>query len=329
MPIYTETIIKRWFNEEKNLKILNGIVRHQRDSQIAREHSLRIDRVANYRSKLKKKGLLTSGFFTINHEKLGLVQLMDFPREVPPEDDVFLTFLARISRPFGYLRMRLLPSDEVEEGYQLGAGIDAVNDFSLPFVTKEFRETFEEVFGEAESELYEKKNKKKNGKVDLLSIYICKEVQKGVYGARTLSNEISKEIGEKELGIQPGISNVNRRLQQMKKDGIICKSNPLNLVPLRPYYNLDSAVVKKNENFDKTLAALTQLNVMVRYSDVLNEPDRVYMVLQYHYSQKWDILGILKKYLEEITFFDHSPYEIRRTIPFEYFKEILTEKKWI
>ncbi|KYK37604.1 MAG: hypothetical protein AYK19_06930 [Theionarchaea archaeon DG-70-1] len=330
MPIYTETIIKRWFNDEKNLSTLNGIVRHWTDKQIARENNLRVDRVANYRSKLKKKGLLTTGFFSINHEKLGLVQVMDFPRERPSLDDVFLTALVRISRPFGYLRVRQLPPDMVEEGYQLGAGFAVINEFATPFVVNnDFRAQFEKTLGKAELNLYEKKNKKRDGKVDLLSIYICKEVQKGFYGARVLSREISQQISEDELGIQPSISNVNRRLKQLKKEGIICKSNPLNLVPLRPYYNQDSAVVKKNDNFLKTLAILAKLNVMVRFSDVLNEPDRAYIALQYHFSQKWDILGILKDYLEEITFFDHSPFEIRRTIPFEYFEEIFSEKKWI
>lgn len=329
MPIYTETIIKRWFNDEKNLSTLNGIVRHWTDKQIARENNLRVDRVANYRSKLKKKGLLTTGFYIINHEKLGLVQVMDFPRELPSLDDVFLTFLVRISRPLGYMRMRLLPPDMVEEGYQLGAGFDIINDFTIPFVNEKFRAEFERIFGKANLDLYEKKNKRKDGKVDLLSIYVCKEVQKGFYGARVLSKEISQQISEEKLGIQPSISNVNRRLKQLKKEGIICRSNPLNLVPLRPYYNLDSAVVKKNDNFFKTLATLTKLNVMVRFSDVLNETDRAYIALQYHFSQKWDILGILKEHLEEITFFDHSPFEIRRTIPFEYFRGIFSEKKWI
>ena len=330
MPIYTETIIKRWFGDEKNLSILNGIIQNWSDRQIAREHNLRIDRVSNYRSKLKKKGLLTTGLYSIKHEKLGLIRLMDFPQTYPSVDDVFLTFLVPISRPFGYLRMRQLPPDMVEdEGYQLGKRIDVVNKFQTPFVIEDFKAQFEEVFGKAELNLYEKKNKKKSGKVDLLSIYICKEVQKGNYGARTLSRAISEQIGEEELGIQPSISNVNRRLKQLKKDMIVCKSNPLNLVPLRPYYNLDSALVRKNDHFYETMAALAELNVIVRFSDVLNEFDKAYIVLQYHFSQKWDILGILQKYLGDITFFDHSPYEIRRTIPFEYFREILFEKKWI
>lgn len=329
MPIYIETIINRWFNEEKHLKILNGIARHWRDNKIAREYNLRIDKVANYRSGLKGKGLLTAGLFSINHEKLGLVQLMDFPRETPSPDDVFLVRLVRISRPYGYLRVRLLPRDMVEEGWQLGTSVDVMNKFSVPFVIEDFSAQFEKVFDQAELELYEKRNKKKNGKVDLLSIYICKEIQKENYGARILAREISQQIDEDELGIQPSISNVNRRVQQLKKDGIICKSNPLNLVPLRPYYNLDSAIVKKNENFDKTLAALAKLNVLVRFNDVLNDQNRAYISLQYHFSQKWDILGILNEYLEEITFFDHSPVGIRRTIPFEYFREILSERKWI
>ena len=108
--MYIETIINRWFNDEKNLKILNGIVRHWSDKQIARENNIRIDAVANYRSKLKKKRLLTAGFFSINHEKLGLAQLMDFPRERPSPNDTFLVRLVRISRPYGYLRVRLLPA---------------------------------------------------------------------------------------------------------------------------------------------------------------------------------------------------------------------------
>ncbi|KYK35135.1 MAG: hypothetical protein HXS46_18080 [Theionarchaea archaeon] len=329
MPIHKETIINKWFNNEKNLSILNGIVRHWTDRQIARDTGLRIDKVANYRSKLKKKGLLTTGFFTINHEKLGLVKLMDFPRERPSLDDVFLIFLMRISRPFGYLRQRLLPPEMVEEGYQLGPSAGIVNDFSIPFVQEDFGTQFEEIFGQDEPELYEKKNKKKNGKIDLLSIYICKEVERGNYGARVLAKVISQQIDEEELGIQPSISNTNRRLQQLKKDGVICMTNPLNLLPLRPYYSMDTAIVKKNENFLKTLTAFAKLNVMIRFSDIMNEPDKAYVTLQYHFSQKWDILGILKKYLERITFFDHAPFGIRRTIPYEYFKEILTEKKYI
>jgi hypothetical protein len=329
MSMYIRTIIRKWFNDEKNLQILNGIVRHWSDRQIAREGHIRIDAVANHRSALKRKGLLTAGFFSINHEKLGLVQLMDFPRERPSVDDTFLTFLVRISRPFGYLRLRLLPPEMVEEGHQLGAGVHVMNDFTIPFVREDFRDELEKVIDQAELELYEKKNKKKNGKIDLLSVYICKEVQKGFYGARVLAREISHQIDEEKMGIQPSISNVNRRLRQMKADGIICKSNPLNLVPLRPYYNLDSAIVKKNNNFNRILAALARLNVMVQFYDVLNEGNRAYLVLQYHYGQKWDILGILSDYLEEITFFDHSPFEIRRTIPFEYFEELLSQKKWI
>jgi DNA-binding Lrp family transcriptional regulator len=326
MPIYTETIINRWFNNEKNLEILNGIVHHKSDKQIAKKSKVRIDRVANYRSKLKKKNLLTAGFFNINHEKLGLVQLLDFPRELPPTDDIFLTFLARISRPSGYMRARLVPPHMVEEGYQLGASIDVATNFTTPFILSDFEAKFEELFNRAELQLYAKRNKKKNMEVDLLSIYICKEIQKGNYGARTLAGAISKEIGKGELGVHPSISNVNRRLKQLKKEGIIYKSNPLNLIPLRPYYNLDSAVVKKNKNFRETLAALAGLNVMVRFSEILNEPDSAYISLQYHFSQKWDILRILKGYLEEITFFDHAPSEKRRTIPFEYFEKILSGK---
>lgn len=329
MPIYNETIIKRWFNDEKNLKVLNGIVRHRSDKQIAGENNVRIDRVSNYRSKLKKKGLLTAGLYSINHEKLGLVQVMDFPRERPSIDDVFLTALVPISRPFGYLRVRQLPPTMVENGYHLEAGIDAMNDFSLPFVTENFREQFEKIFDRAELHLYEKKSKKKNGKIDLLSIYICKEVQKGTYGARMLARGISQQIGEAELNIQPSISNVNRRLKQLKDEGVIYKSNPLNLIPLRPYYTLDSAIVKKNDNFYKTVSALAKLNVIVRFNHILNEPDKAHILVQYHFSQKWDILGILKDYLEEITFFDHSPFGIRRTIPFEYFREVFSERKWI
>jgi hypothetical protein len=326
MPIYTETIINRWFNDEKNLKILNGIVRHLSDKQIAKETGLRIDRIANYRSKLKKKGLLSAGFFTLNYEKLGLVQLMDFPKELPSVDEIFLTYLVRISRPYGYLRARLLPPHMVDEGYHLGEGVDILNNFSKPFVIEEFRKKFEEIFGKIEINFYQKNHNVQINKVDLLSIYVCKEIQKGNYGARSLSKAISSQIGEEELGIQPSISNVNRRLSQLKKGSTICKSNPLNLVPLRPYYNLDSAIVKKTEHFTDIIAALAYLNVIVRYNDILNEPNKAYLSLQYHYSQKWDILGILKKYLENFTFFDHSPLEIKRTIPFEYFKNIFIEK---
>ncbi len=329
MPIYKETIINRWFNNEKNLSILNGIVRHWSDRQIARETGLRIDRVANYRSKLKKKGLLTTGFFTINHEKLGLVKVVDFPKELPSLDEVFLIRLARISRPFGYLRMRLLPPHLVEEGYQLGPNICVLNNFSTPFVVEDFTTQFEKTFGQNELNLYEKRNKNKNGKVDLLSIYICKEVEKGNYGARVLARVISQQIDEDKLGIQPSISNVNRRLQQLKKDGVVCKSNPLNLVPLRPFYNVDAALVRRNEYFYETLATLTKLNVVIWFNEVLNKPNRAYISLQYHFSQKWDILGVLKKYLEEITFFDHTPFGIRRTIPYEYFTKIFAENKYI
>ncbi|MBU7047066.1 MAG: hypothetical protein HXS54_11590 [Theionarchaea archaeon] len=329
IPIHVETIIKRWFNDEKNLRVLNGIVHHWTDRQIAREYNLRIDMVANYRSKLKRKGLLTVGFFTIDHEKLGLVKVMDFPKELPPLDDVFLIRLARISRPFGYLRMRLLPPDSVDDGYQLGPNLDIINNFSTPFVKDSFSAQFEKIFGQEKLQFYEKLNKKKNGKVDLLSIYICKEVEKENYGARILSREISQQIGGDELGVQPSISNVNRRLRQMKKDGIVCKANPLNLVPLRPYYNVDAALVKKNDNYHEALAALASLNVLVRVNNIFNRPDKAYISLQYYYSQKWEILGILKKYLEEITFFDHAPFGIRRTIPYEYFTETLSGKKWI
>jgi hypothetical protein len=328
MPIYTETIINQWFDDAKNLDILNGIVRHWTDKQIARECGLRIDRVVNYRSKLKKKGLLASGFFNIDHEKLGFVRVMDFLKELPSADDLFLTYLVRISRPFGYLRARLTPPHMVKEGYQLSTSMDVLNDFTTPFV-KNCRTQFEKIFGETDLQLYGKKNKKKKVKVDLLSVYICKEVQRGNYGARTLASAISQQIGEDELGVQPSISNVNRRLQQLKKDSIIFKSNPLNLVPLRPYYSLDSAMVKKSDNFYDTIAALAKLNVLVRTTDVLNEPDKAYISLQYHFSQKWDILRILKENLGEITFFDHAPSEIRRTIPYEYFEDILAEKKWL
>ena len=327
--IHVETIIRRWFNDEKNLRVLNGIVRHWTDRQIAREYNLRIDMVANYRSKLKRKKLLTAGFFTINHEKLGLVKVMDLPKELPSLDDIFLIRLTRISRPFGYLRQRLVPPDLVGEGYQLGPNIDITNNFSTPFIKENFTTNFEQFYGQNELQFYEEKKKKKNGKVDLLSIYICKEVEKENYGARILSREISQQIGEDELGVQPSISNVIRRLRMLKNDGIVCMANPLNLVPLIPYYNLDSAVVKKNDNFYKTLAALSELNVAVRINDILNDPDKAFISMQYHFSQKWDILGILKKYLEEITFFDHAPFGIRRTIPYEYFTEILSGKKWI
>lgn len=323
MPIYTETIIKRWFNNEKNLRTLSGIVHHKSDRQIARESSLRIDRVANYRGRLKKKGLLATGFFNIDHEKLGLVQVMDFLREHPSSDDFFLIFLVRISRPFGYLRARLVPPHMVGEGYQLGASIDVVNEFTVPFVREDFKEQFEKAVGQTELQLYKEKNSKNYKKVDLLSVYICKEVQKGNYGARTLARAISQQISEDKLGIQPSISNVNSRLKQLKKDGIIFKSNPLNLMPLRPYYCLDSAFVKKNEHFFETLAALAKLNVLVRFNDILNDPDRAYISLQYHFNQKWDILGILKNHLGEITFFDHSPFGIKRTIPYEYFRNSL------
>lgn len=329
ISIHTETIIRKWFDDEKSLKALNGIVHHWTDRQIAREYNLRIDFVANQRSKLKKKGLLTAGFFSIDNEKLGLVKLMDFPREPPSLDDVFLIFLMRISRPFGYLRQRLVPPDMVEEGYELGPNIDVMNDFSTPFVKKNFRSKFEETIDDKSINLYEKQNKKKNGKVDLLSIYICKEVQRENYGARVLARVISQQISEDELGVQASISNVNRRLQTLRKDGVICKANPLNLLPLRPHYNMDSAIVKKNEDFHKTLATFAELNVLVRYNDILNEPDKAYINLQYHFSQKWDILSILKKYLEEVTFFDYAPFGIRRTIPYEYFRKILTGKKSI
>ncbi|MGD2247866.1 MAG: hypothetical protein PVF58_05620 [Candidatus Methanofastidiosia archaeon] len=328
MPIYPETIIKRWFGKEKNLKILNGIVHHKNDKQIAKETKLRIDRVANYRRKLKKKGLLTAGFYNINHEKLGLIQVMDFPREKPDMDDTYLTFLVRISRPFGYLRMRQLPLDQAGDGYHLGAGNRILNYFSLPFVVEDFRTRFEEIFGQVkldiDGRIYEK-----DEQIDLLSIYICKEVQRGNYGARTIAREISKDIDEDELGIQPSISNVNRRLQRLKKEGIICKANPLNLVPLRPYYNFDSAIVKKTKDFNYTLAALTELNVIIGISNILNKPKKANIFLEYHFSQKWEILGILKKYLEEITFLDHAPFGLRRTLPYEYFRDMLLEKKYI
>lgn len=329
MPIYTETIINRWFGNQKNLDILNGIVRHKNDKQIAKEHKVRIDRVANYRSKLKKKGLLTIGFFNINHEKLGLVQLMDFPKESPSIDDVFLTYLVRISRPFGYMRLRLLPPDMVEEGYQLGVGIDVMNEFTVPFVKENFTNQFEDVVGQTALQLYEGNNHKESEKIDLLSVYICKEVQKGKYGARTLSSAISEQIDEDELGIQPSISNVNRRLKLLKEQGVIRKANPLNLVPLKPYYDLNSAIVKKNHDFEETLAALAQLNVMIRFSNILNEPGKAYIILEYHYSQKWDILKILNEHLEEITFFDHAPYGERRTIPFEYFESVFSKRRYI
>lgn len=325
MPIYTETIIKRWFGKEKNLEILNGIVHHKNDKQIAKETGLRIDRVANYRRKLKKKGLLTVGFYNINHEKLGLTQVMDFPREKPDTDDIFLTFLVRISRPFGYLRLRQFPPDRVGDGYHLGTGTRIMNSFSLPFIVKDFKKQFEEIFGQVELDIDGKKYEK-DDKIDLLSIYICKEVQRGNYGARTIARAISKEIDEDDLGIQPSISNVNRRLKKLKKEGIIRKSNPLNLVPLRPYYNFDSAIVKKTKHFNQTLAALIELNVIIGVSSILNEPQKAYIVLEYHFSQKWEILGILKQYLEEITFLDHAPFGLRRTLPYEYFREKLSEK---
>jgi hypothetical protein len=329
MPIYTETIINRWFGNQKNLDILNGIVRHKNDKQIAKEHKVRIDRVANYRSKLKKKGLLTAGFFNINHEKLGLIQLMDFPKENPSIDDIFLTYLVRISRPFGYLRLRLLPPEMAEDGYQLGVGIDVMNEFTVPFVKENFTNQFEDVVGQTSLDLYEGDNYKESEKINLLSVYICKEVQKGKYGARTLASAISQQIDEDELGIQPSISNVNRRLKLLKEQGVIQKSSPLNLVPLKPYYDLNSAIVKKNHDFEQTLAALAKLNVTIKFSTVLNEPEKAYIILEYHYSQKWDILKILNKHLEEITFFDHAPYGERRTIPFEYFEEIFSKRKYI
>jgi hypothetical protein len=330
MPIYIETIMQKWFGNKKNLNILNGIVRHWSDKQISTHYKIRIDKVANYRSKLKKKGLLTTGFFNINHEKLGLTHVVDFPSEPPPLDDIFLTYLVRISRPYGYLRARLLPNHLVEDGYHFGAGYGLVNTFTTPFVRKNFRADFEEIFGKAELIPYEKRNKKKNEKIDLLSIYICKEVQKGLYGARTLARVISGQISEEQLGMQPSISNINRRLRQLKKDGVINKSNPLNLMPLRPYYNTDSAIVNKNENFSQVLAALADLGVMVRYSDVMNLPEKAYVSLQYHYSEKWDILGIFKKYLDDVIFFDHASQDVRRTIPFEYFRdEVFDQRKWL
>ncbi|MBU6998943.1 MAG: hypothetical protein HXS41_08515 [Theionarchaea archaeon] len=330
MPIYIETIMQKWFGTQKNLNILNGIVRHWSDKHISSEYNVRIDRVANYRSKLRKKGLLTAGFFSINYEKLGLVQVVDFPSELPSSDDIFLTYLVRISRPYGYMRARLLPQHLVEDGYHFGAGHGLVNTFITPFVRKNFTAEFKEVFGKAEFISYEKKNSNRNARIDLLSIYICKEVQKGLYGSRTLARVISEQISEQQLEVQPSISNINRRLQQLKSSGVVRESNPLNLVPLRPYYNLDSAIVNKNENFHEVLAALVSLNVMARHSDVLNMPGKAYVSLQYHYSQKWDILGIFKKYLGDVTFFDHAPSEVRRTIPFEYFRdEVLYERKWI
>lgn len=327
MPIYIETIIHRWFNNEKNLNILNGIIRHLSDKQIARETGLRIDRIANYRSKLKKKGLLTAGFYTINHEKLGLIKLMDFPKEFPAKEDVFLIRLARISRPFGYLRIRLMPKNSIEEGYQLGPNIDVINNFKTPFIIeKEFTDRFTDVFGESTMQHFGKSGNNSPSKIDLLSIYICKEVEKGNYGARTLSKAISEQISEDELGVQPSISNVNRRLQTMKKEGIIARACPLNLVPLRPYYNLDSSMINKNENFDKILSAFSKLNIIARFNEVINDPDKVYVTLQYHYSLKWDILNIFKEYLGEIIFFDHTAFGLRRTLPFEYFREKLSEK---
>ena len=329
MPIYTETIINRWFGNQKNLDILNGIVHHKNDKQIAKENKVRIDRVANYRSKLKKKGLLTIGFFNINHEKLGLVRVMDFLKESPSMDDVFLTYLVRISRPFGYMRLRLLPPEKVGEGYQLGTSMGVVNGFTVPFVKENFTNQFENLVGQASLELYEGDNHKESEKIDLLSVYICKEVQKGRYGARTLASAISEQIDEEELGIQPSISNVNRRVKLLKEQGVIRKANPLNLVPLKPYYNIGSAIVRRNHDFEETLAALAQLNVMIRFSNILNEPEKAYITLEYHYSQKWDILKILNEHLEEITFFDHAPYGKRRTIPFEYFEEIFSKRRYI
>jgi hypothetical protein len=327
MPIYTETIINRWFNKEKNLKILNGIIRHLSDKQIAKETSLRIDRIANYRSKLKKKGLLTAGFYSINHEKLGLVKLMDIPKGSPSEEDIFLIRLARISRPFGYLRIRLMPKNLVEEGYQLGPNLDVITDFKTPFIIEKFTKEFNYIYGTPDMDVFEISNNTNNSKIDLLSIYICKEVEKGNYGARTLAKAISEQISEDELGVQPSISNVNRRLQSMKKEGIITKACPLNFVPLRPYYNLDSSIINKNENFYKVLAAFSKLNVIARFNEVLNYPEKVYATLQYHYSLKWDILNIFKEYLGEIIFFDHTAFGLRRTLPFEYFKEQLSQKK--
>jgi hypothetical protein len=67
--------------------------------------------------------------------------------------------------------------------------------------------------------------------------------------------------------------------------------------------------------------------VLIRFADILNEPNRAYISLQYHFSQKWDILGILDEYLEEITFFDHAPSEERRTIPYEYFRDNFSKKR--
>jgi hypothetical protein len=330
MPIYIETIIKKWFGNEKNLNILNGIVRHWSDKQISTHYKIRIDKVANYRSKLKKKGLLTTGFFSIDHRKLGLTHVVDFPSEPPSLDDVFLTYLVRMSRPFCYMRARLLPKDLVENGYHFGSGIDLINTFTVPFIRKNLGAEFENTFGKARLLLYEKRNKKRNGKIDLLSIYICKEVQKGLYGARTLARSISGQISEEQLGIQPSISNINRRLRQLKRDGVICKSSPLNLVPLRPYYNMESAMVNKNDNFFQVLATLASLNVTVRYYDILNLPQKAYITLQYYYNNKWDILAIFKKYLGDVTFFDHAPTEVRRTIPFEYFRDrVLENRKWI
>jgi hypothetical protein len=322
MPIYIETIISQWLNDEKNLSILNGIVRHLSDRQIANEAGLRIDRVTNYRWKLKNKGLFNTGFYNIDHEKLGLIQVMDFPKERPSTDDTFLTFMARISRPFGYLRARMVPPHMVKDGYQLGAGVDVLNDFSTPFVVKDFKQQFEEIYGQVEFNAYSKNGNQKKD-VDLLSIFICKEVQRGRYRASTLSKVISQQISEDELGVKPSIGNVNERLKQLKKDGVVFKSNPFNVVPLRPYYSFDSAIVKKNECFYDTLAALAELNVVVRYADIIGDSDKSYISLQYNFNHKWDMLRILKEKLEEITFFDHAPYEARRTIPYEYFKDIL------
>lgn len=324
MPIYIETIINQWFNDEKNLSILNGIVRHLSDRQIANETGLRIDRVENYRQKLKSKGLLNTGFYNIDHEKLGLIQVMDFPKKYPSLDDTFLTFLGRISRPFGYLRARMIPPHMVEDGYKLGAGIDLINNFSTPFVVKNFKQKFEDIYGQIEFNAFSKNGNQKKD-MDLLSILICKEVQLGRYRASTLSKSISQQITEKELGIKPSIGNVNRRFKQLKKDGVVFKSNPFNVVSLRPYYSFDSAIVKKNDHFHDTLAGLAELNVVIRFADIINEPDKAYISLQYNFSYKWDMLRILKEKLEEIIFFDHAPYEARRTIPYEYFKDVLSE----
>lgn len=327
MPINTETIIRRWFSDETDLKVLNGIVHHRTDKEIARENNVRIDRVSNYRSKLKKKGLLTAGLYSINHAKLGLVKLLDFPKERPPTDDVFLIRLAQISAPFGYLRMRLLPPALVEEGYQLGANIDVMNEFTVPLVVEDFMTRFEDILGQEEPHFYERKNKKKDNRIDLLSIYICKEIEKENYGARVLAKAISQQIGEEELGVQPSISNISRRLKELRNSDVICRSNPLNLVPLRPYYAIDAALVKKNENFDRIIAALARLNVLIRINDILNVPDTAYISLQYYFSQKWEVLRILEKYVKEFTFLDHTPFQIRRTIPYEYFRDVLSKEK--